>query len=183
MNKTSKIATGDALGGGGENVNIREVVPEDAPALDELLATTAAEDVRSRFLVPRAALDEDLAEQLATVDGTREVAFVALPAEDGSRAPILGGVRLIADRSGTIGEYAILVHSDAQGRGLGRMLMERIIAEARARGVHEVVGLVLRTNAPMLRLCETLGFTRTPSPDDSSAYEVRRKLCRRAANG
>jgi GNAT superfamily N-acetyltransferase len=35
-------------------------------------------------------------------------------------------------------EFAIIVHHDLAGQGLGRLLMDRILAHARARGISTV---------------------------------------------
>ncbi len=46
----------------------------------------------------------------------------------------LGVVRAIADPDNETAEFAVALRSDQKGRKLGRLLMERIIAYARARG-------------------------------------------------
>ncbi len=56
------------------------------------------------------------------------------------------------------GEYAVIVRSDCKGRGLGRLLMRRMIEWSEAARIKTITGLVLADNAEMLRLCERLGF-------------------------
>jgi acetyltransferase len=56
-----------------------------------------------------------------------------------------------------------------QGRGLGRHLLQRLIAIARERGVRRLVGQVLRENKPMLDLAAKLGFTPGKSSEDTVA--------------
>jgi acetyltransferase len=80
-------------------------------------------------------------------------------AEDaGERPETLGVVRAIEDADGDRAEFAIIVRSDLKGRGLGHVLLEKMIRYARARGVGELVGEVLRDNRPMLDLTARLGF-------------------------
>ena len=62
-------------------------------------------------------------------------------------------------------EFAILVRSDLKGQGLGRLLMNKIIACCRSRGTGEVKGLVLASNQAMLGLARRLGFRVDPGPD------------------
>jgi acetyltransferase len=64
--------------------------------------------------------------------------------------------------------------SDAyQGQGLGRHLLGRLIAVARARGVRKLTGQVLVENAPMLQLVKTLGFRETlPASDGIATVEL-----------
>jgi acetyltransferase len=50
------------------------------------------------------------------------------------------------------------VRSDFKGRGLGRLLMRRLIEWSEAARMKTIFGLVLADNAEMLRLCEQLGF-------------------------
>jgi acetyltransferase len=57
------------------------------------------------------------------------------------------------------------VRSDQKGKGLGRLLMERIIAYARTRGTHWIVGEALRENAAMIGLATAVGFTTTRTED------------------
>ena len=52
-----------------------------------------------------------------------------------------------------------------RGLGLGPFMLERIIEYAEARGIEEVHGDVLADNATMLKLCQVLGFTASPTRD------------------
>jgi acetyltransferase len=62
------------------------------------------------------------------------------------------------------------------GMGLGILLMRRIIDYARARGMGEIVGDVLRDNRTMLKLCKVLGFTTERDPEDLEIVKVRLRL-------
>ena len=55
-------------------------------------------------------------------------------------------------------EFAVAVRDDVAGRGLGTLLLRRLIDHARRRGVGELFGHVLRENARMLGICRRLGF-------------------------
>ena len=46
-------------------------------------------------------------------------------------------------------------------KGLGRMLMEKMINYCRSRGTKRMFGQVLKENTPMLSLAEQLRFKRT----------------------
>ena len=56
-------------------------------------------------------------------------------------------------------EYALLVRSDLNGRGLGRALMTHLIDYARADGLERLEGMVLAENRGMLDLISRFGFT------------------------
>jgi acetyltransferase len=67
-------------------------------------------------------------------------------------------VQLHADVNHETGEYAILLRSDLQGRGLGWLLMQTMIEYASADGLRSIEGEVLRENTTMLQMCGELGF-------------------------
>jgi acetyltransferase len=73
-------------------------------------------------------------------------------------------------------EYAVAVRSDWKGRGVGYLLMRRLIDIARQRGIGELVGEVLRENEPMLQMCRELDFAIAPEPRDPATMLVRKKL-------
>ena len=57
-------------------------------------------------------------------------------------------------------EHSVYVRDGLRGRGVGRALMLPLIAEARARGLHSLVGGVDAGNAGSLAFHERLGFER-----------------------
>jgi len=58
-------------------------------------------------------------------------------------------------------EHSVYVHKDHRGKGLGLALMQQIIAEARQRQVHVMVGGIDAANAASIALHEKLGFSYT----------------------
>ena len=85
---------------------------------------------------------------------------------------MLGVVRLHTAADFESAEYAVLVRSDLKGVGLGWLLMEMILEYARAEGVREVRGEVLSQNTTMLAMCQHLGFTIEPDPENADIYLV-----------
>jgi len=63
-----------------------------------------------------------------------------------------------------------------KGRGLGARLMESIMEAARERGLAEIVGLVLRSNAPMLKLMRGMGFETRRFDEDPDFVKVTHAL-------
>jgi len=155
----------------GTELKLHPVRPEDEPSLRAGFARLSVDDVRMRFFVAMKTLPHDLAARLTQIDYDREMAFVAcLPKPGGDED--LGIVRLVADPDNRQGEFAIVVDFGFRNRGLGRLLMERIIAYAKQRGLGEIFGHVLKDNAPMRKLCESLGFAEKISADDADVLDV-----------
>ena len=70
--------------------------------------------------------------------------------------------------------HAVLgtAYQTAGGGGLGRRLMVRILDYAKARGIGEVYGEVMRENRNMIELCRALGFKLAASPEAPELYHV-----------
>jgi acetyltransferase len=73
---------------------------------------------------------------------------------------------VVADPDNLSAEFAVTVRSDLKGKGLGRMLMEKLIAYCRARGTGEITGEALPQNSPVIGLVRKLGFTVGPVDED-----------------
>jgi acetyltransferase len=139
----------------GKRYLLRPIVPDDVVLYPAFLARISEGDLRLRFLSPRPRFSDRMLIRLTQIDYEREMAFVAL---DGDNGDLAGIVRLSADPDHENAEFALLVRSDLQGRGLGRALFEHLMAFAAADGLRSLHGMVLNENDKMLRLCGQLGF-------------------------
>lgn len=158
----------------GERLTIRPIRPEDEAAHSAFAAAMTPNDLRLRFFGAISGFDHTQLARMTQIDYDREMALIATSGE-GSAAVTLGVVRTITDPDNECAEFALAVRSDLKGKGLGRLLMERIVAYVRARGTGCIVGEVLRENRPMLHLAAALGFT-TSSTADPAVVEVKMPL-------
>lgn len=55
-------------------------------------------------------------------------------------------------------EHSVYVHQDYRGQGLGTQVMQALIATARQRDVHAMVGAIDSSNAGSIALHQRLGF-------------------------
>jgi acetyltransferase len=162
----------------GRKLVLRPVRPEDEPAFIEAFSKLDPTDVRLRFFAPLKTLSHELAARLTQIDYDREMALVLAESGQAGRTPILGVARIHADPDIENAEFAVVVRSDVQGRGFGYLLMSRLIAYARGRGLRTLFGGVLRDNRTMLALCRDLGFTITPTEDEPTVLRASLELDR-----
>jgi acyl-CoA synthetase (NDP forming)/RimJ/RimL family protein N-acetyltransferase len=157
----------------GTAYRLRPMRAEDEPGLAQLGTRMTADDLRLRFFQPMRALSHDLAARLTQIDYDREMAFALLPLEGEG---LLAVVRMHRETRGDSAEFAITVRSDLKGRGIGRLMMERIIAYAASQGLKTLFGLVLAENKGMLHLARAVGFTARTEPGDATIVRVERDL-------
>jgi acetyltransferase len=148
----------------GRRLRLRPVRPEDEPAFVRAFARLSPRTVRLRFFAPLKEMSHALAARLTQIDYEREMALLLTDA-DGA-GDILGVVRLMADPDNSRAEFAIVVRDDMAGQGLGTLLMQKIVAYGRGRGIREIFGDVLAENETMLDLCRRLGFAVAPAAAD-----------------
>ena len=87
------------------------------------------------------------------LDYDRELALVALL--DGE---FIAVGRYAPNADGDTAEFALAVADAWQGKGLGRLLLERLREEARKAGYRALYGTILQANHDMLDLAARLGF-------------------------
>ncbi len=153
----------------GTPIHLKPVQPEDEPLLKDIVSHMTPDDRRFRFFAPMRELTHQLGARLSQVDYDREMALIALTA-DGKTA--LGVARYSADPDNRQAEFAVALRSDWKRRGLGHLVMTRLIDVARQRGLGALVGDVSRDNEAMLDLCRVLGFSIDRHRDDPAAFRV-----------
>jgi acetyltransferase len=144
-------------GRNGEMVTLRPIRPEDAEIEQEFVRGLSAESRHFRFMDTLRELTPSMLLRLTQIDYDREMAFIATVGRD-NREVEIGVCRYVSNPDGRTCEFAIVVADDWQKQGLGRRMMDQLIAVATERGLSAMMGHVLRGNSGMLTLCERLGF-------------------------
>jgi ribosomal protein S18 acetylase RimI-like enzyme len=128
--------------------------------------------VEAYLQVPGVAQHDDYLAELADV--TARAALVpVLVAVDAADGRVLGGVAFVpgpgplAESEGPdeAGFRMLAVAPEAQGRGVGRALVEACVARARAAGKRRLVLLTLPTMTAAHSLYASMGFTRESAMD------------------
>ena len=136
---------------------LRAIRPEDAAAFAELIHSLSEEDARLRFFSPMRDLQPEALARFTQIDYDREMGLVAFAS--GKTDGMIAAAMLVSDPDGIAAEFAIVVRSDLHRRGVGRLLMGKLIDYARTNGLARVNGEILSENRPMLALCAELGFS------------------------
>ena len=98
--------------------------------------------------------------RICFIDYDREMALVAERTNPDSGEPeILGAARL--SRRGGIhdeAEFSVLISDRFQRRGLGTLLLSKLLEVGRAEGLRRITADILFENYPMQRISKRLGF-------------------------
>lgn len=155
-----------------EVITLRPAVPDDGVALRALCE--AAPPAELAWLARGEMSAAAFAFGAGDPDG---ISLVALRG-GGAGSEAVGLARLCADADGMAGEFAVIVHASARGRGLGRLLVERMLEDCRRRGLLLVRAAALPDNTAMLGLARACRFQLLPAADGT--VELVQALARRA---
>ena len=154
---------------------LRPIRPDDEARHLAFLQKLDPEDIRMRVFSSRRDIARSELARLTQIDYEREMAFVATVAGADGQPETIGTVRAVTDADNAHAEFGIIVRSDLKGRGLGALLLKKMIRYCRDRGTGELVGDVLRENTGMLKLVRALGFETKPG-DENGFLRVRLPL-------
>ncbi len=184
----------------GSPIVIRLVGPADREILRRGFERLSPESRYARFLVPKSRLTDEELSCLTDVDQETHFAIGAIR-EDGDvdGNPVgLGIARFIRlpDRPGepVTAEAAIAVADEVQHQGLGRLLLQRLVAAALERGIERFRCDVLCSNRSMKELIEAIAPERElaidagvmsidfslPHGEEGPIYDLLRAAARRS---
>ncbi len=120
-------------------------------------------------MTPIARLTESQLRYLLAVDHRQHEALLAVDEEGGEAVGVARFVR--GAEEAELAEAAIIIVDDWQGIGLGRAVLQSLAERAREVGVERFEATVLRENAPMLALLDSIGSVR-PAGTDGPALRL-----------
>jgi acetyltransferase len=136
---------------------LRPIKPEDEQAHQAFDQSLNKEDRYKRFFGELPQFNHDQLAKMTQIDYDREMAFIVCQRFEG-KTRTLGVSRVIMDPDNLHAEFAIVVRSDCQGLGLGRILMTAAINHCKRQGVESIEGITLPENTGMIELARKLGF-------------------------
>lgn len=141
----------------GTRVEMRLVRPADKPLFRDGFARLSPTSRFRRFLSDKSALTEGDLRYLTEVDGVDHVALGAVALDEIGREVPVGIARFVRLPSRPeVAEPAVAVVDPMQRRGAGRLLLSRLVAAARERGVAGFRSELLLSNAPVRALLAPL---------------------------
>lgn len=139
------------------SVTVRPIRPEDIDLETEFAHKLSTETRYNRFLGGGVRLTPEMLEKFTRIDFSRDMALIASTTVEGIETAI--GVARYARLADDVScEFAVTVADAWQGHGIGKRLLAMLIDSARERGIKRIIGEVLATNTPMLKLASSLGF-------------------------
>jgi len=139
------------------SVVLRQIRPDDAPALQAFVRALSPDSRRLRFHTALNELTDSRLQTLARVDQRVHVAFVLTTTKRGTER-IVGEARYVVSHDERTAEFAIAVADELRGQGLAERLLAALIDAARAAGLRWLVGEVLVRNTRMLAFVRRCGF-------------------------
>ncbi|MFT3769937.1 MAG: GNAT family N-acetyltransferase [Minicystis sp.] len=158
----------------GTRVTLRFIRPEDAVELRRAFGKLSARSRYQRFFSVMPELNDEMVRYLCEVDGDRHVAIVATTDSHDLKSEIGLGVARYVRLADTpdVAESAVTVVDEAQGRGVGRLLVHALARLARDRGVHSFRGTVLAENVRMRHMLEEVGAKLHPDDGQTLVFDV-----------
>lgn len=160
----------------GLKVRLRHIQPDDAPYLVDIFEHMGSDSRYRRFHQPvdnvSPARVWTEAERIAQADPETSdglIAFADLPDEPDAPVAAARYIRLEPH----VAEVAISVRDDLQNIGIGTQLLQLLAQEARAAGIHKLVGTVQNSNEPIWHILDHLSFAVRRAPQGAvSEIEV-----------
>ena len=155
----------------GAQLNIRPIRPEDEPQLVRFHSTLSEQSVYRRYFALinlESRIRHERLTRMCFIDYDRQMALVAEhPNQKDSPGEIIGVGRVIKSPLQNEAELAAIVSDSFQRKGIGRALVNRLVAFAKDEKLELLRASVLAENPAMQKLLESAGFEfhKSSSPD------------------
>ncbi|KAF9341021.1 sortase-like acyltransferase [Linnemannia elongata] len=138
---------------------VRPATETDSPQINDIVNYEVMHSV-SNFNYGQRSLEDGLAWFRTTIAGGYPI-LVATTVVDGQEV-VAGyaslGVFRAKDGFRFSAEYSLYIHHEHRKRGLGRILLRDLLAEAKTRNFHAIIGSISGGNEGSFRLAKEFGF-------------------------
>jgi GNAT superfamily N-acetyltransferase len=153
----------------GTPVTLRLVVAQDKDLLRRGFERFSPESRHQRFFTAKRELSEAELRYFTELDEDHHFAIGATRRTSDGDEEGLGIARFVrTEVDPRVAEAAVAVADDWQGRGLGRLLLARLVAAARERGVTTFRASLLSDNTAVRALIEDAGGEATVAGEDGA---------------
>ncbi len=150
----------------GHKVTIRPLSSADIDLERDFIDKLSAQTKHYRFLGGVNHLSDQQLKKLCDIDFDHRMAFIASIDNNGEEQEI-GVSRYATDSDGDSCEFAVTVADQWQHKGLGTLLMRKLIAFAGQHQIKRLYSVDLADNAHMRQLAGDLGMQSKRDPDDA----------------
>ncbi len=164
----------------GTHIVVRPIHADDLELERRFIQALSPSSRRFRFLETMNAPSDALLKQMTVINPSTDAAYVAVIGE-GEQQREIGVARFSARPDGHDCEFAVTVSDDWQNKGLGSLLMKRLMDVARARGIEAMHSSDAADNTRMRQFAEHLGLKHRRDPDDAALVLYSMDLMDRAA--
>ncbi len=150
----------------GTKVWIRPIEVADTPYLIDIYENLSSESRYNRFQHIADGLSDNVVESRAAQTALDSVdngfGLLAFADLGNHAATAIGGARYYTDLTDPYSaEIAMTIRDDMQGQGLGKLLLKKLIKEARQRGLLYFTGVALPENSAIWHLLASTGLSLT----------------------
>jgi len=140
---------------GDRRLTIRPAKPVDQRRIQEHFYNLDKQDVVARFFYDRDRFGTDEAEQISQVDYENNLTILAVVGDFGF-GQVVGVGEYLRDPEGDMAEIAFSVLKPWQGKGIGKLLLERLAEGAREKGIAGFYAFTNPDNEAMIALFRSL---------------------------
>ena len=159
----------------GQRVTVRPVLPLDAAKFRAFVTDLSDTSRTNRFLSGLRALPLPMLQRLTRIDYRSHMALVAETQRDGMPS-IIAEARYAVDPCSDSAELAVAAADEWRGLGLAKALLGRLIGHAAAVGLRRLHGETLASNACIIHLARTAGFSIMPVPGVAGVLQLSRNI-------
>jgi len=142
----------------GTEVHFRPIKATDEEAMREMFYDLSDQSVQLRFFQPVKSMPHARMMPLVSIDYDKDMAIVATVGDMSGERIIAVGRYIRNSKGDDAAEVSFMVRDDWQNRGIGRLLLEKLISIAEQRGVKRFMAEVLSNNKKMLSVFHSSGY-------------------------
>ena len=141
----------------GQRVTFRPAKAVDGRLIQEHFYDMDEKDVQTRFFSLRRSFYREDMENMIQVDYIKNMTIVAVTGEVGFEKIV--GMGMYALEHGAVAEVAFSTSKEWQGKGIGRIILEKLTEAARENGFTTLVAYTMTTNTGMIKLFKKLPYS------------------------